>query len=91
MLQLITAWSRSNVYSYYKLQLFYFFLVDKHTTELDHEKITGDELDSKYVVSSRIRTGRNIRGYALSPHVCRAERRQIETTVSDGKIYCLIC
>ncbi|XP_072026723.1 arginine kinase-like isoform X2 [Amphiura filiformis] len=58
---------------------------DKHITDLDHEKITGpDELDPKYVISSRIRTGRNIRGYSLSPHVCRAERRQIEKIVSEA-------
>lgn len=58
---------------------------DKHTTDLDPEKLTGpDELDPDYVVSTRIRTGRNIKGYCLSPHVCRAERRAIEKIVADA-------
>ena len=63
-----------------------FSLTDKHTVDLSPEKLTGpDELDPAYVVSSRIRTGRNIKGFCLSPHVCRSERRAIERIVSDGE------
>nr|BAS02801.1 arginine kinase 2 [Tropiometra macrodiscus] len=58
---------------------------DNHKTDLDPTKLTGpDELDSKYVISSRIRTGRNVKGYCLSPFVCRSERRRIEKTVVDA-------
>ncbi|PIK35413.1 putative arginine kinase [Apostichopus japonicus] len=57
---------------------------DNHVTDLDSSKLTGEELDSNYVISSRIRTGRNIRGFALSPHVTRGERREIENLVSEA-------
>merc|ERR1711970_546514 len=52
---------------------------DKHKTDLDASKIKMDEpFDEKYVLSSRVRTGRSIRGYALPPWCTRAERRQVE-------------
>merc|ERR1719191_2523019 len=38
---------------------------DKHKTCLDPSKLEGDNFDTKYVLSSRCRTGRSIRGYAL--------------------------
>jgi len=57
---------------------------DNHKTDMDVNKVMDDHLDDKYVVSSRIRTGRNIRGYALSTHMCRAERRQMEKLVSNA-------
>ncbi|KAM9263927.1 creatine kinase M-type isoform 1-T1 [Morus bassanus] len=38
----------------------------------------GDDLDPKYVLSSRVRTGRSIKGYSLPPHCSRGERRAIE-------------
>ena len=57
----------------------------KHPTDLDFTKLTGGEdLDSNYVLSSRVRTGRSIRGIALPPHCTRAERRKVETVVSDA-------
>ncbi len=34
--------------------------------------------DENYVLSSRVRTGRSIRGYSLPPWCTRAERRAIE-------------
>ena len=50
----------------------------KHPTDLDFTKITGGEdLDPAYVLSSRVRTGRSIRGIALPPHCTRAERRKV--------------
>ena len=57
----------------------------KHPTDLDFTKLTGGEdLDSNYVLSSRVRTGRSIRGIALPPHCTRAERRKVESVVSDA-------
>jgi creatine kinase len=57
----------------------------KHPTDLDFNKLTGgQDLDSNYVLSSRIRTGRSIRGIALPPHCTRAERRKVETVVSEA-------
>lgn len=52
---------------------------DKHKTDLDFTKITGDAFDENYVISSRVRTGRSIKGIALPPHCTRAERRRIES------------
>lgn len=56
----------------------------KHKTDLDPEHLNGgDNLDPNYVLSSRVRTGRSIRGYSLPPHCSRAERRAVERIVSD--------
>jgi len=52
---------------------------DKHKTDLDYTKITGDAFDENYVISSRVRTGRSIKGIALPPHCTRAERRRVES------------
>ncbi|NWZ93542.1 KCRM kinase, partial [Nesospiza acunhae] len=38
----------------------------------------SSDLDPKYVLSSRVRTGRSIKGYSLPPHCSRGERRAIE-------------
>ncbi|XP_071794273.1 arginine kinase-like isoform X1 [Asterias amurensis] len=57
---------------------------DNHVKDLDPAKLEGGQLDEKYVISSRIRTGRNVRGYALSPFVCRAERRQVENIAEQA-------
>ena len=50
-----------------------------HPTDLDASKLQGGLLDEKYVLSSRVRTGRSIRGYSLPPACTRAERRAVET------------
>ncbi|KAI0214334.1 Creatine kinase S-type, mitochondrial [Lamellibrachia satsuma] len=57
---------------------------DKHLTDLDPSKIRGGVFDEKYVVSSRVRTGRNIRGLCLPPATCRAERREVERVLSTS-------
>lgn len=44
----------------------------------------GDDLDSNYVLSSRVRTGRSIRGFCLPPHCSRGERRAIEKLSVEG-------
>lgn len=45
----------------------------------------GDDLDPKYVLSSRVRTGRSIRGFCLPPHCSRGERRAIEKLAVEGR------
>ena len=58
---------------------------DKHPTDLDPTKLQGgDNLDSKYVISSRVRTGRSIRGLCLPPWCSRAERREVENVVTKS-------
>ena len=57
----------------------------KHRTDLDPNKLKGGEnLDSNYVLSSRVRTGRSIRGYSLPSHCSRAERRAVEKIVVEA-------
>jgi len=56
----------------------------KHPSDLDHTKITGGEFDEKYVLSSRVRTGRSIKGISLPPHCSRGERRLVEKVVTDA-------
>ncbi|KAK7903904.1 hypothetical protein WMY93_016511 [Mugilogobius chulae] len=52
---------------------------DKHKTDLNAGNLQGgDDLDPAYVLSSRVRTGRSVRGFALPPHCSRGERRGIE-------------
>ncbi|XP_032237629.2 creatine kinase, flagellar isoform X1 [Nematostella vectensis] len=52
---------------------------DMHKTDLNPDHlIGGDDLDEKYVLSCRVRTGRSIRGLGLPPHCTRAERREVE-------------
>ena len=56
---------------------------DKHKTDLDPSHLNGgDDLDPKYVLSSRVRTGRSIRGYSLPPSCTRAERREVENVTT---------
>merc|ERR1711990_1427904 len=53
---------------------------DKHKTDLNPANLKGGEnMDPKYVLSSRVRTGRSIRGICLPPFCTRAERRKIES------------
>jgi creatine kinase len=47
-------------------------------------QITGGDFDEKYVLSSRVRTGRSIRGLSLPPTCSRAERREVERVVVDA-------
>ncbi|KAK9532002.1 hypothetical protein VZT92_011385 [Zoarces viviparus] len=52
---------------------------DKHKTDMNNDNLQGgDDLDPDYVLSSRVRTGRSIRGFCLPPHCSRGERRAIE-------------
>ncbi|XP_066506317.1 creatine kinase, mitochondrial 2a (sarcomeric) isoform X2 [Hoplias malabaricus] len=53
----------------------------KHPTDLDASKISSGMFDERYVLSSRVRTGRSIRGLSLPPACSRAERREVEKVV----------
>ena len=57
---------------------------DLHKTDLDSSKIRGGKFDERYVLSSRVRTGRSIRGFSLPPHCSRAERREVEHIVCEA-------
>lgn len=57
----------------------------KHRTNLNPDfLIGGDDLDPKYVLSCRVRTGRSIRGYSLPPHCTRSERRDVEKICAEA-------
>ena len=57
----------------------------KHVTDLNPEHlIGGEDLDSKYVLSCRVRTGRSIRGLGLPPVCTRAERKSVEKVLVDA-------
>lgn len=55
---------------------------DFHRTDLDSSKIRGGKLDERYVLSSRVRTGRSIKPFSLPPHCSRAERRKVEKIIT---------
>ena len=58
---------------------------DMHKTDLNPDNLIGDDnLDEKYVLSCRVRTGRNIRGLCLPPFCTRAERREVENIVKTA-------
>lgn len=44
-------------------------------------QLTNGMFDENYVLSSRVRTGRSIRGLSLPPACSRAERREVERVV----------
>jgi len=55
---------------------------DKHTTDLNWKNLKNAKFDPKYVLSSRVRTGRTIKGLSMPPACTRAERREVENVVS---------
>jgi len=56
----------------------------KHPTDMDWTKLQGGSLDDKYVLSSRVRTGRSIKGICLPPVCTRGERRRVEKVCVDA-------
>ena len=52
-----------------------------HNTDLDSTKIENGQFDPEYVLATRIRTIRNIKGYCLPSFCTRGERRDIESIV----------
>lgn len=64
---------------------------DIHKTDIEPSHLKGgDNMDPKYVLSSRVRTGRSIRGLCLPPHCSRAERRKVEEIACKGRGFCLM-
>lgn len=47
-------------------------------------QIKGGHFDERYVLSSRVRTGRSIRGLSLPPACSRAERREVEKVTAEA-------
>merc|ERR1719399_2277826 len=58
----------------------------KHPTDLDISKLSATSIDptGKYVISTRVRTGRSIRGLRLPPCVTKNERREVERVMSKA-------
>ena len=58
----------------------------KHTTDLDYSKLSDEAIDpeGKYVISTRVRTGRSIRGIPLPPSVSKDQRREIERVLTKA-------
>jgi creatine kinase len=53
-----------------------------HVSGMDDSKLSGAmDPSGKYVISTRIRVGRNIRGFGLSPGIKRADRAAVEKLV----------
>ncbi|XP_067871304.1 creatine kinase U-type, mitochondrial-like [Heterodontus francisci] len=56
----------------------------KQPTDLDATKIRNGQFDENYVLSSRVRTGRSIRGLSMPPACTRAERREVERVTVEA-------
>jgi creatine kinase len=58
----------------------------KHPTDLDVRKLSTTQIDptGKYVLTSRCRTGRSVRGTRLPPCTTFDERREVERVVVKG-------
>jgi len=50
----------------------------KHTSDMDSRKIIGVIEKPSIVKSTRIRVGRNLKGYGLSPAISRDHRKEVE-------------
>merc|ERR1719207_50530 len=60
----------------------------KHPTDLDISKLSKTAIDptGKYVISTRVRTGRSIRGLRLPPCILKDERREVERVMSKALV-----
>jgi len=58
----------------------------KHPTDLDVSKLSNTKIDptGKYVLTSRCRTGRSVKGFKLPPVTTFEERREVEKVVVKG-------
>merc|ERR1712002_188285 len=56
----------------------------KHKTDLNPDNLKGGVFDEKYVLSSRVRPGRSVKGISLPPHCTRGERRAVEKIAVDA-------
>jgi creatine kinase len=55
----------------------------KHPTDLDTSKLSMTPIDplGKYVISTRVRAGRSVRGLRLPPSITKNERREVERVI----------
>merc|ERR1711963_586715 len=56
----------------------------KHTSDMDFNKINGNIVDGAPVKSTRIRVGRSIDGFGLSPGITKEQRVGVEKLMSNG-------
>merc|ERR1712142_772601 len=56
----------------------------KHTSDMDFTKITGNIVDGAPVKSTRIRVGRSIDGFGLSPGITKQQRIDVEKLMSSA-------
>merc|ERR1719438_528295 len=56
----------------------------KHTSDMDPEKVVGNIAPEVPVHSTRIRVGRNIDGFGLSPGITKQQRIDIEKLMSSA-------
>ena len=60
---------------------------DHHKSEMNPSTLNAprlNEADSKFIISTRIRVGRNLQEYPLGPGVTKAQRNEIEHKVSES-------
>jgi len=59
---------------------------DKQPTDMDINKISNTDIDpfNKYVLTTRVRTGRSVRGFKLPPVIGFEERRKLEAAVVEA-------
>lgn len=57
---------------------------DTHKTDIDPKKLKNGKIPDKYIISTRIRAGRSVRGLALPPGTSRGERREVERVLSKA-------
>lgn len=57
---------------------------DQHKTDLNPAPFENGVFDKDFVRSSRVRTGRSIRGLGLPTSCTRAERREVERIISEA-------
>lgn len=57
----------------------------KHVSDLDPSHLNVPSMDmSPYIISTRIRVGRNIRGFGLSPGITQKQRAEVESLVTTA-------
>ena len=58
----------------------------KHPTDMDVSKLSRTAVDptGAYVISTRVRTGRSIRGLRLPPACSKEERREVERVMTKA-------
>lgn len=57
---------------------------DSHKTDLDINHLRGGKLDNEFVISTRIRSARNVAGYGLPPHMTKASRLDLESNLKEA-------